>query len=166
MALPKELVADLSGMVATAERTREAAIDVMYALQRHYGYLCDEAMEYAARLLGMTTLELESLATFYDFLYRRPVGRYVIHVCDSVVCWMFHQDSIFDYLCRTLGVPPGGTTEDGLFTVLPAACIGNCHNAPTMLINGRFYDRLHPEKINAILDELRAQTTEEDIRCK
>uniref|UniRef100_I2PZH2 NADH:ubiquinone oxidoreductase 24 kD subunit n=1 Tax=Desulfovibrio sp. U5L TaxID=596152 RepID=I2PZH2_9BACT len=166
MALPKELVADLSGMVAGAERTREAAIDVMYALQRHYGYLCDEAMVYAAGLLGMTTLELESLATFYDFLYRRPVGRYVIHVCDSVVCWMFHQDSIFDYLCRTLGVPPGGTTEDGLFTVLPAACIGNCHNAPTMLINGRFYDRLHPEKINAILDELRAQTTEEDIRCK
>lgn len=166
MALPKELVADLHGMVARAEHAREAAIDVMYALQRHYGYLCDEAMGHAARVLGMTTLELESLATFYDFLYRRPVGRYVIHVCDSVVCWMFHQDSIFDYLCRTLGVPPGGTTEDGLFTVLPAACIGNCHNAPTMLINGRFYDRLHPERINAILAELRAQTTEEDIRCK
>ena len=62
-------------------------------------------------LLGMTTLELESLAPFYDYLYRRPVGRYVIHVCDSVVCWMFHQDSIFDYLCRTLGVPPDAPVQ-------------------------------------------------------
>ncbi|MFU2208360.1 NADH-quinone oxidoreductase subunit NuoE [Solidesulfovibrio sp. C21] len=165
MALPDELVADLKRMIAQAEHPREAAVDVMYALQRHYGYLCDEAMHYASTLLGMTTLELESLATFYDYLYRRPVGHYVIHVCDSVVCWMFHQDSIFDYLCRTLGVPPGGTTEDGMFTVLPSACIGNCHNAPTMLINGRFYNKLTPERIDAVLRELR-ETTEEPVRCK
>lgn len=163
--LPPELETELTRLVTSVPRPREAAVDVMYALQRHYGYLCDEAMHYAARVLGMTTLELESLATFYDYLYRRPVGRYVIHVCDSVVCWMFHQDSIFDYLCRTLGVPPGGTSEDGLFTVLPAACIGNCHNAPTMLINGRFYDRLTPERIETVLAELR-QGTEEPVRCK
>jgi NADH-quinone oxidoreductase subunit E len=78
---------------------------------------------------------------------------------------MFHQDSLFDYLCRTLGVPPGGTTEDGLFTVLPAACVGNCHNAPTILVNGRFYDRLTPERVDAMLAELRA-ATEEPVRCK
>ncbi len=166
MALPQELIDDMRRMIEGAEHPREAAIDVMYALQRHYGYLCDEAMHHASRLLGITTYELESLATFYDFLYRQPVGRYVIHVCDSVVCWMFHQDSIFDYLCRTLGVPPGGTTDDGMFTVLPSACIGNCHNAPTMLINGQFYNRLTPERINAILAELRATNREEDIRCK
>ena len=163
--LPTELETELARLVAAVPRPREAAVDVMYALQHHYGYLCDEAMHRAAEVLGMTTLELESLATFYDYLYRRPVGRYVIHVCDSVVCWMFHQDSIFDYLCRTLGVPPGGTTEDGLLTVLPAACVGNCHNAPTMLINGRFYDRLTPEAIDAVLAELRSGT-EEPVRCK
>lgn len=163
--LPDALQKDLARLVASVARPREAAVDVMYALQRHYGYLCDEAMHRAADLLGMTTLELESLATFYDYLYRRPVGRYVIHVCDSVICWMFHQDSIFDYLCRTLGVAPGDTTEDGLFTVLPAACIGNCHNAPTMLINGRFYDRLTPERIDAVLADLR-RGIEEPARCK
>ena len=165
MALPDALVSDIERMIAGAEHPREAAVDVLYALQHHYGYLCDEAMHYASKLLGMTTLELESLATFYDYLYRQPVGRYVIHVCDSVVCWMFHQDSIFDYLCRTLGVPPGGTTEDGLFTVLPSACIGNCHNAPTMLINGRFYNKLTPERIDAAIKELR-ETTQEPVRCK
>jgi len=163
--LPQPLVDELDRLMAHAAKPKEAAVDVLYALQQHYGYLCDEAMHYAAKLLGMTTLELESLATFYDFLYRRPVGRYVIHVCDSVVCWMFHQDSIFDYLCRKLGVPPGGTTDDGLFTVLPAACVGNCHNAPTMLINGRFYDRLTPERVDALLEELRSGV-EEPVRCK
>jgi NADH-quinone oxidoreductase subunit E len=165
MALPDALVSDIERMIAGAEHPREAAVDVLYALQQHYGYLCDEAMHYASGLLGMSTLELESLATFYDYLYRQPVGRYVIHVCDSVVCWMFHQDSIFDYLCRTLGVPPGGTTEDGLFTVLPSACIGNCHNAPTMLINGRFYNKLTPERIDAAIRELR-ETIQEPVRCK
>jgi NADH-quinone oxidoreductase subunit E len=165
MSLPQPLVDELRAMVAAASLPREAAVDVMYALQHHYGYLCDEAMHHASGLLGMTTLELESLATFYDYLYRRPVGRYVIHVCDSVVCWMFHQDSIFDYLCRTLGVPPGGTTEDGLFTVLPAACVGNCHNAPTMLVNGKFYDRLTPERVDALIAALR-QGIEEPARCK
>ena len=165
MALPDALVSDIERMIAGAEHPREAAVDVLYALQQHYGYLCDEAMHYASQLLGMSTLELESLATFYDYLYRQPVGRYVIHVCDSVVCWMFHQDSIFDYLCRTLGVPPGGTTDDGLFTVLPSACIGNCHNAPTMLINGRFYNKLTPERIDATIRELR-ETTQEPVRCK
>jgi len=163
--LPQPLVDELDRLMAHAAKPKEAAVDVLYALQQHYGYLCDEAMHYAAKLLGMTTLELESLATFYDFLYRRPVGRYVIHVCDSVVCWMFHQDSIFDYLCRKLGVPPGGTTDDGLFTVLPAACVGNCHNAPTMLINGRFYDRLTPQRVDALLEELRSGV-EEPVRCK
>lgn len=165
MSLPQPLIDELQACIAEAQTPREAAVDVMYALQHHYGYLCDEAMHYASTLLGMTTLELESLATFYDYLYRRPVGRYVIHVCDSVVCWMFHQDSIFDYLCRTLGVPPGGTTEDGLFTVMPSACVGNCHNAPTMLINGRFYDRLTPERVDAVIASLRAGT-EEPVRCK
>ena len=163
--LPTALVDELDRLIAQAAKPKEAAVDVLYALQQHYGYLCDEALHYAAKLLAMTTLELESLATFYDYLYRRPVGRYVIHVCDSVVCWMFHQDSIFDYLCRKLGVPPGGTTDDGLFTVLPAACVGNCHNAPTMLINGRFYDRLTPQRVDALLEELRSGV-EEPVRCK
>ena len=79
----------------------------MYALQGHYGYLNDEAVHEAAALLGMTPLEIEELATFYDFIYREPVGKFVIHVCDGVVCWMFHEGSVFDYLCKKLGVCAG-----------------------------------------------------------
>jgi NADH-quinone oxidoreductase subunit E len=79
----------------------------------------------------------------------------VIHVCDGVTCWMHHENGLFEYLCRKLGVEVGQTTEDGLFTVLPTACLGNCHNAPAMLVNGEHYGRLTPEKVDRILQELR-----------
>jgi len=87
--IPEPLLKKLQKQIAGSEHPRELAVDVMYALQHHYGYLSDEAVVEGAGLLGMTPLELEELATFYDFIYREPVGKYVIHVCDSAVCWMF-----------------------------------------------------------------------------
>jgi len=155
--IPKEIRQKLVTEIAASEHSREKAIDVMYALQRHYGYMTDEAVHEAALLLGMTHLELEELATFYDFIYREPVGKYVIHVCDGVVCWMHHERAVFDYLCRKLGVGIGETTTDGLFTILPTACIGDCHLAPSMLINGTFYGLLTPEKIDIILEQLTSE---------
>ena len=152
--LPEELEKRVREEIARGEQPREKAIDVMYLLQSHYGYLTDEAVQEASRLLGMTPLELEELATFYDFIYRQPVGKHIIHVCDGVVCWMHHESSVFDYLCRKLGVRIGETTPDGLFTVLPTACIGDCHQAPSMLINGEFYGSLTPEKIDDLLEKL------------
>lgn len=153
--LPEELQKKLDlALSGCCEHPRERAIDVMYLLQDHYGYLSDEAVGEAARVLRMTPLEVEELATFYDFIYREPVGRHVIHVCDGVVCWMHHEQSVFDYLCRKLGVGVGETTPDGLFTVLPTACIGDCHRAPSMLINGEFYGLLTPERIDEILERL------------
>ena len=147
----------LQQQISRVEHPRELAVDVMFALQNHYGHLSDEAVEEGARLLGMTALELEELATFYDFIYREPVGRYVIHVCDGVVCWMNGYPSVIDYLCKKLAVRPGETTEDGLFTVLPTACIGYCDLSPAMLINGRPYGPLTPEKIDEILNRLRTE---------
>jgi NADH-quinone oxidoreductase subunit E len=155
--LPKELVEKVQGNIARVEHPRELAVDIMFTLQNHYGYLSDEALEEGARLLGMTPLELEELATFYDFIYREPVGRYVIHVCDGVVCWMNGYQSVIDYLSKKLAIKPGETTEDGLFTILPTACIGYCDLSPAMLINGRPYGPLTPEKIDDILQRLRSE---------
>lgn len=163
--IPPELRQQLCDRITRADHPREQAINVMYAVQKHYGYLTDEGLQEAATILGLTPLELEELATFYDFIYREPVGHYVIHVCDGVVCWMFHENSVFEYLCRKLGVCAGEVTADGMFTVLPTACIGNCDQAPAMLINGKFYGPLTPEKIDDILEHL---TTEycDMIICK
>ena len=107
----------------------------MFAVQEHYGYLSDAALAEAAGLLGMTPLELDELATFYTFTFREPVGKYVIHVCDSVVCWMNGYASVRDYLCRRLAIGMGETTADGLFTLLPVCCIGYCDRSPAMLVN-------------------------------
>jgi len=155
--LPKELLDTLQEQIFKAEHPRELAVDVMLSLQQYYGYLSDEALEEGARLLGMTPLELEELATFYDFIYRKPVGKFVIHVCDGVVCWMNGYESVMDYLSKKLGINPGETTGDGLFTILPTACIGYCDLSPAMLVNGRPYGPLTPGKIDDILNRLRTE---------
>ena len=155
--LPEELLEDLQKKIAEAEHPRELVVDIMFALQNYYGYLTDEALEEGARLLEMTPLELEELATFYDFIYREPVGKFVIHICDGVVCWMNGYGSVMNYLSEKLGIKPGETTGDGLFTLLPTACLGYCDLSPAMLINGRAYGPLTPEKIDDILERLRAE---------
>lgn len=153
--LSDELKESLVRRIANAEHPREQAVDVMLEIQKHHGYMCDEAMEEAAMLLGMTPLELEELATFYDHVYREPVGKYVIRVCDSTVCWMHDHVSVIDHLTSRLHIGMGETTADGLFTMLPVCCLGYCDRAPAMMINQRIFGRLTPEKIDRVLQKLR-----------
>jgi NADH-quinone oxidoreductase subunit E len=134
---------------------QELVVDVMFAIQEHYGYLTDEGVQETAGLLGMSTLEVEQLATFYTFIYREPVGKYVIHVCDSVVCWMDGHESLQDHLMQRLDIRMGETTADGLFTLLPVCCIGYCDRAPAILINKKVYGELTPEKLDGIIARLR-----------
>lgn len=160
--LPDELKLKLRKMIAEAESPREKAIDVMFEIQELQGWVSDEAMVEAAVLLGMTPLELEELATFYDYIYRSPVGKYVIRVCDSTVCWLEGHRSVIDYISERAGVPMGGTSSDGLFTLLPTCCIGYCDRAPAMVINKRVYGKLTPEKIDRILDKLAGEARFEE----
>jgi len=155
--LPEELKASLKKEISLSEHPRELVVDVMFALQDHYGSLSDGALEEASALLGMTPLEMEELATFYTFIFREPVGKYVIHVCDSVICWMDGFESIRDYLSQKLGIKMGETTPDGLFTLLPVCCIGYCDRSPAILINRKVYGPLTPEKLDIILEELRTE---------
>ena len=154
--LPDNVKEALAKEIENAEYPKELAVDVMFALQDHYGYLNDEAVAEAASLLNLTPLEIEELATFYTFLYREPIGKYVIHVCDSVICWLDGYESIRDYLCQKLNINVGETTSDGLFTLLPVCCIGYCDRAPAILINRKVYGRLSAEKLDGILEKLKA----------
>ena len=155
--IPEELRQSLQEHIDHVEHPRELAVDVMFAIQDHYGYLTDEGVKETAHLLEMSALEVEQLATFYTFIYREPVGKYVIHVCDSVVCWMDGYESVWEYLCRKLGIQPGETTSDGLFTLLKVCCIGYCDWSPAMLINKKTYGSLTTEKIDGILEKLKAE---------
>ena len=155
--LPEELEKSLAEKIIHADHPRELVVDVMLALQDHYGYLNDEAVEEVAVLLGMSPLEVEEVATFYTFIYREPVGKFVIHVCDSVICWMDGYESLKEYLCKKLEIDVGGTTADGLFTLLPVCCIGYCDQSPAMLINREVYGHLTTQNIDAILEKLKSK---------
>ena len=155
--LPDNLKTSLVDQINRAEHPQELVVDVMFAIQEHYGYLTDEGVQETAGLFNMSALEVEQLATFYTFIYREPVGKYVIHVCDSVVCWMNGYESVWKYLCRKLGIQPGETTPDGLLTLLKVCCIGYCDRSPAMLINLKAYGNLTVEKIDGILAKLREE---------
>lgn len=140
--MPEKLKTELQARVAHAITPREAAVDVMKALQAHYGWLTDEAVAEAAELLGLATLQVEELATFYEMIYRRPVGKKVIHVCDSIACWALAGETLLQQLAERLGINVGETTADGCFTLLPCCCLGNCTEAPTMMVGDNIYNRL------------------------
>ncbi len=149
----------LAAQIASSPHPQELAVDVIFALQEHFGYFSDEALETAAELLGMSPLELEELATFYTFIYRSPVGKYVIHVCDSVVCWMEEKEALVQHLCKRLNIEMGQTSADNLFTLLPVCCIGYCDRAPAILVNRKTYGPLTLESLDALIDQLKQEGT-------
>ena len=146
---------ELQKRVAQAVTNREAAVDVMKELQRHYGWLTDEAIIEAAELLNLSPLQVEELATFYEMIYRRPVGRHVIHVCDSISCWSMGGETLLIQFEKLLGIQSGGTTADGVFTLLPCCCLGNCGNAPAVMVGERQFGCVTPERSLKIITELR-----------
>jgi len=140
--------------ISESEHPRELVVDVMLAVQEALGYLDDAGVRQTADLLSMTPLEIEELATFYPFIYREPVGRYVIHSCDSVICWMDGYVSIRDYLCRKFNIAMGETTADGLFTLIPVCCIGYCDRSPAILVNRKVHGNLTLEKLDSLIEKL------------
>ena len=100
----------------------------------------------------MTPDEVDSVATFYNLILRRPVGKHVIRICSSVSCYVMGYEGIRDYLAQRLGIKEGETTRDGRFTLIPNQCLGNCDHAPSFMINDDLYQDLDPAKIDAVLD--------------
>jgi len=131
---------------------RAAGPEALEIVQKRRGWISDESLKEVADILEMTFEELESVATFYDLIFRKPVGRHVILVCDSISCYITGCRTVLDSLTETLGIGPGETTPDGRFTLLPAACLGACDRAPVMMIDGDLHVELTPEKLSVILD--------------
>lgn len=153
--IPEELKKELIARVASAVTPREAAVDVMKDLQKHYGWLTDEGVVEAAEIIGLSPLQVEELATFYEMIYRRPVGKRVIHLCDSISCWAVGSETLLEQLAKRLGVEPAETTKDGMFTLLPCSCLGNCGNGPTMMVGDEIFGKLTLEKALEILEKER-----------
>ncbi len=131
-----------------------ACVEALKIVQKHRGWVSDE-IRGVAELLGMTPDELDAVATFYSFIFRKPVGKHIILICDSISCWVMGYDIVRQHLQKKLGISPGETTGDGQFTLLPASCLGACDHAPAMMIDDELYLDLTPHKIDAILEGYR-----------
>ncbi len=133
------------------EQKRAVGIEALMAVQRHRGWVSDETLRDVAALLDMTPDELDNVATFYNLIFRRPVGRHVILVCDSVTCWIMGYEKLVAALGDRLRIRLGETSADGRFTLLPMACLGTCDHAPALMIDEDLYRDVDPARLEEIL---------------
>ncbi len=138
--------------IETCPNKRSACIDAMQVVQNSLGWISDDSLKAIADFLDMTIDELDSVATFYNHIYRKPVGRHIILICNSVSCWIMGFESILDYFTQHLGIQMGETTQDGRFTLLPVECLGACDRAPAIMIDGELFWDLDRTKIQTLLE--------------
>jgi NADH-quinone oxidoreductase subunit E len=134
---------------------RAACVEALKIVQRHHGWVSDERLKSLAVMLDMTPDELDGVATFYNLIYRKPVGRHVVLLCNSISCWIMGYEQMRAHMKARLGVDLGQTTADQRFTLLPIVCLGACDHAPAMMVDDDLHQDLTPEKVGGILERYR-----------
>jgi NADH-quinone oxidoreductase subunit E len=132
---------------------RAACLEALKFVQKHRRWVSDEDIRDIALFLNMTAEEVDNVATFYNLVFRKPVGRHVILICDSISCWILGYENVLDYLSKKLGIRLGETTTDGRFTLLTVPCLGTCDRAPAMMIDEDLHQDLSADKIDQILQK-------------
>lgn len=132
-----------------------AVIPLLDLAQRQHGWLPLSAMNYVADFLEIPKMRVYEVATFYTMYYRKPVGKYVIQVCTTTPCMLLGAEDHMEFLKKKLGINVGETTEDGMFTLLSAECLGACVNAPMFQVNDDYYEDLTLKDTEKIIDDLK-----------
>jgi NADH-quinone oxidoreductase subunit E len=130
-----------------------ACIEALKIVQEHRGWVSDESIKDIASFLEMPAEEIEGVATFYNMIFRKPVGRNIIMICNSVTCYMLGYETIYQHVSNKLGIKFGETTPDQRFTLLPNPCLGDCDHAPAIMINKDHYNKVKPELLDEILEK-------------
>lgn len=143
--------AEIDKEIAKFPVKRSACLDALLVVQKHRGHVSDEALTAVAHYLDMSATELDGIATFYNLIFRKPVGQSVIRLCDSVCCFIMGYEAIRTAIKEELAIDFGQTSNDQKFTLLPAQCLGTCDKAPAMMINDELYQNLTPERVKAII---------------
>jgi len=149
--LTREELTEIEAELTHFEQRRSGCIEALKTVQRHRGWVSDESLSDLADFLEMTVDELDGVATFYNLIFRRPVGRHLILVCSSVSCWVMGYGKILEHIEHKLDVRVGETTADGRFTLLPNVCLGVCDHAPALMIDDDMHGNLELGKIDEIL---------------
>lgn len=139
-------------------KQKSALIPILHLAQEsNGGWLNVEWMDYVAGLLQLEPIEVYEVATFYTMLNTKPVGQYVLEVCQTGPCMVRGSDDIIEYIGERLGIKPGETTADGMFTLKTVECLGACGYAPMMQLGNNYREHLTPEKVDAIIEECRME---------
>ena len=154
MLMPKE-IENITTLAGHYEEKRGAAVETLKMVQRSHGWVSDEDLREVAKVLDMSPDELDGVATFYNLIFRRPVGRHVVLICNSVSCWIMGYEALRDHLQAQLGVKLGETTADGRFTVLPIVCLGTCDHAPAIMVDEDLHHDLDPSDLDDVLARYR-----------
>lgn len=137
-------------------KQKSAVIPVLHLAQQEFGGWLDvPVMDYVASLLNLTSIEVYEVATFYSMFNLKPVGRYMFEVCQTGPCMVSGSDDIIDYIGEKLGIKPGQTTSDGMFTLKTVECLGACGYAPMMQMGKHYKEHLTKQKVDQVIDECR-----------
>ncbi len=144
----------IQDLIAKYPQSRSALIPSLRIAQDEIGYLPPSAMQEIAGIFGLSSNEVNEVASFYTMLFKKPVGKYVIQVCTNISCLLRDSEEIMTHLQKRLGIKPGETTSDGRFTLVEVECLASCGTAPVVQINENYHENLTPEKLDSILDSL------------
>ena len=134
------------------EDSRAASIGALKIVQEARGWVPDGAIAAIGELIGIPASDVEGVATFYSQIFRQPVGRHIIRVCDSMVCYIGGHESVVSSIQQQLGIGLGETSSDGRFTLLPVCCLGNCDKAPALMIDDHTFGDVQPDGVAKLLE--------------
>lgn len=139
------------------ERRRSAILPALHLVQAQQGYITRNSMQHVAGVIGCTAAEVEDVVSFYTMFYTRPVGRFVLHVCRTLPCALAGAERVTEALAARLGIGPGETDASGDFTLVEVECLGGCDRAPLVMVNDHWHERLSPEDVERLIEELRTR---------
>jgi NADH-quinone oxidoreductase subunit E len=151
--LTQEELKEIDHAIEQVPFKKAACIEALKIVQERRRWVSDDSVQDVAAYLDISVEEVDSVATFYNLIFRKPVGRHIILVCDSISCWVMGYEKIRDHLMKKLNIGYGGTTEDERFTLLPNPCLGTCDCAPALMIDHDLYRNLTVEQVDKILDQ-------------
>jgi NADH-quinone oxidoreductase subunit E len=151
MALPPALIAELDALAGNYPERRAALIPALHRCQEELGWLSPETLEDVAGWVGLEPVEVYGVASFYPMFHLRPVGEHVVSVCHNVCCDLRGAPDIVAQVSKLTGAPPGGTSEDGRYTLKLVECQGACANAPMFDLDGTYHEDLDAERVERIL---------------
>jgi NADH-quinone oxidoreductase subunit E len=137
-------------------RPKSALIPLLHLAQEQDGYVAEDAMEHIAELIGVTPAEVLGTCSFYEMFKREPVGEYLVNVCTNISCLLLGGEELLHHLEDRLGIRPGSTTADGVFTLEDVECIAACTEAPCLQVNYRYFYKVTPDAADALIEDLRA----------